>query len=266
MMPVERSDSPKALKAVAQRMLPLLDLTSLSGDETEAEIRRLCARAQTVIGPVAAVCVHPRWIGTAKAALGHSGIGIATVANFPAGAADIAAAVAETTAAVEAGADEVDVVFPYQAYLAGDHAVGVELVRACRRVCRPRVLLKVILETGRLGAPAAIRGAAEVAIEGGADFIKTSTGKIEPGASLTAAEIMLQAIAAARANRRWIGFKASGGIRTVGEAAAYLGLADRILGEGAAMAANFRFGASSLLDDILLVLGMPAQRPGAAVL
>ncbi|HWK43252.1 MAG TPA: deoxyribose-phosphate aldolase [Stellaceae bacterium] len=255
----ERGETPVALKGIAGRMLPLIDLTSLSGTETEADILRLARAARTVLGPVAAVCLYPRWIGTARAALANSGVRIATVTNFPAGGADIAAAVAETVAAVAAGADEVDVVFPYEAFLAGDGSIGIELVRECRLVCRPKVLLKVILETGRLATPAAIRGAADAAIEGGADFIKTSTGKLQPGASLAAAEAMLRAIAAARARRRWVGFKASGGIRTVSEAAPYLGLVDRILGEGAAMPANFRFGASALLDDILLVLGAPVR-------
>jgi deoxyribose-phosphate aldolase len=247
------------LRRIAQRLLPLIDLTSLNDTDDAGIIERLCARSRTPAGNVAAVCIHAQHIPVAKRALVGTDVPIATVTNFPAGAANPDAAAAETAAAVALGADEVDVVFPYRALIAGDRAIGREFVRAVKAACGPKVLLKVILETGQLKAPALIRAAAEIAIEGGADFIKTSTGKTQPGASLEAAQVMLDVIAAARARRRWVGFKASGGVRTVSEAQAYLALADKVLGDGFASAANFRIGASALLDDVLICLGLASE-------
>lgn len=248
--------TPANLRRVAQRLLPLIDFTSLNDNDTSEVIERLCARARTPAGNVAAVCIHAPHIPVAKRALAGSDVPIATVTNFPAGGTDVQAVADETRAAVALGADEVDVVFPYGALIAGDRSVGLELVKASKAACGPKVLLKVILESGQLKTPQLIRAASEIAVAGGADFIKTSTGKTQPGATLEAAEIMLSAIAAARGQRRWVGFKASGGVRTVAEAQAYLALADRILGEGYASAANFRIGASALLDDVLICLGL----------
>ena len=250
--------TPANLRRIAQRLLPLIDLTSLNDSDDAAVIEHLCARARTPVGNVAAVCIHAPHIPVAKRALAGSDVPIATVTNFPAGAADVRAAEVETAEAVALGADEVDVVFPYAALIAGDRAVGLDLVRAAKAACGPKVLLKVILETGQLKTPALIRTASDIAIAGGADFIKTSTGKTQPGATLEAAQVMLDAIAAARGQRRWVGFKASGGVRTVSEAQAYLALADRILGDGFASAATFRVGASALLDDVLTCLGLDA--------
>ena len=250
--------TPANLRRIAQRLLPLIDLTSLNDSDDAAVIEHLCARARTPAGNVAAVCIHAPHIPVAKRAMAGSDVPIATVTNFPAGAADVRAAEVETAEAVALGADEVDVVFPYAALIAGDRAVGLDLVRAAKAACGPKVLLKVILETGQLRTPALIRAASDIAIAGGADFIKTSTGKTQPGATLEAAQVMLDAIAAARGQRRWVGFKASGGVRTVSEAQAYLALADRILGDGFASAATFRVGASALLDDVLTCLGLDA--------
>ena len=250
--------TPANLRRIAQRLLPLIDLTSLNDSDDAVVIESLCARARTPAGNVAAVCIHAPHIPVAKRALDGRDVPIATVTNFPAGAADVQAAAAETAEAVALGADEVDVVFPYAALIAGDRAVGLDLVRAAKAACGPKVLLKVILETGQLKTPALIRAASDIAIAGGADFIKTSTGKTQPGATLEAAQVMLDAIATARSQRRWVGFKASGGVRTVSEAQAYLALADRTLGDGFASAATFRVGASTLLDDVLICLGLDA--------
>lgn len=247
------------LRAAARRLLPLLDLTLLGRDDTAADVEALCRRAFTPAGPVASVCVWSRFAATAHRALSGTGIPTGVVANFPAGAADAEAAAAEVAGAVAAGAAEVDVVFPWRALLAGNAAAGIRLVRACREACGRQALLKVILETGQLATPTLIRAAAEAAIAGGADFLKTSTGKSEPGATLPAAEAMLGAIAAARAARRWVGFKASGGIRNLGDAVPYLALYDRHFGAGAASAANFRIGASALLDNVLAALGLPGE-------
>src|ERR1700760_3725714 len=139
--------SPAALRRVAQRLLPLIDFTSLNDGDTSEVIEKLCARARTPAGNVAAVCIHAPHIPVAKRALAGTDIPIATVTNFPAGGSDIDAVVAETKAAVALGADEVDVVFPYAALLEGDRVVGLDLVKATKLACGPKVLLKVILET-----------------------------------------------------------------------------------------------------------------------
>ncbi len=252
--PIRRADSRQA----ALRALPLLDLTNLDESCDERAIEALCRRARTPAGPVAAVCVYSRFIAQAKGLLTHSDIRVATVANFPAGAADPKAAADETAAAVAAGADEVDVVFPYAAFLAGDAEMARKLVRACRAAARPR-LLKVILETGKLGDTATIRRAATLAIEAGADFVKSSTGKTEPRATLPAAMAMLDAIAAARTRRLWAGLKVAGGIRTLSEATGYMALAEQKLGPEFLSPATFRIGASRLLDDILAALHLPGE-------
>ena len=162
-----------------------------------------------------------------------------------------AAAAAETCAAIEAGAAEVDVVFPYRALLDGDSRAGLDLVRACREACGGRALLKVILETGQLSSADSIRRAAQIAVDGGAQFLKTSTGKTQPGATPGAARVMLEVIAAAALRGIAVGFKASGGIRSIGGAEGYLGLWDGRFGAGSATAANFRIGASALFEDLL---------------
>jgi deoxyribose-phosphate aldolase len=246
-------------KTAAQRMLPLIDLTNLDESADAASIETLCAKAKTPFGPVAAVCVFPRFVPLCKERLAGSTVRVAAVANFPAGAADLDAAAAEIAAVVADGADEIDLVFPYRAFLAGDRETGKRMVRAARQACRGRTggaaLLKIILETGQLGEAEAIRTAAGDAIDAGADFVKTSTGKTEPGATLQAAQAVLEAIKAARQRRIWAGFKASGGIRTLAEATPYLSLADRLLGAEFVGPATFRFGASCLLNDVLRAIG-----------
>jgi deoxyribose-phosphate aldolase len=190
-------------------------------------------------------------------ALGNTGIPVCAVANFPHGAAPTSGAVAETAAAVAAGAAEVDVVFPYRALLAGDTQAGLDLVRGCREACAERALLKVILETGQLASAAHIRLAAEIAIDGGADFLKTSTGKTQPAATPEAAAVLLDVIAAARGRGRSIGFKASGGIRTIDDATVYLMLYEQRFGSGSASPDNFRIGASALFKELLTVAVSP---------
>ncbi len=233
---------------IAVRALSLLDLTSLGDGDDDDALGRLCGRATGPWGHVAAVCVWPRFVPLCRDALEGTGVRVATVVNFPDGGADIDQAAAETRAAVAQGADEVDMVMPYAAWLAGKRDLARELVAACKDACGDRVLLKVILETGRLGGPRAISDAARDAIASGADFIKTSTGKIEVSATVKAARAMLAVIAEAG---RPVGFKAAGGIRTKTQAGRYLALADRLLGPEWAAPGTFRFGASSLLDDLL---------------
>ena len=231
----------------AARILGLLDLTSLGEADQPATVERLCARTRWPAGRVAAVCVWPRFVPLCRARLAGSGVRVATVANFPAGDPDIDGALRETRAAIAQGAEEVDLVFPYGAWLAGRRGLGRDLVAACKEACGD-LPLKVILETGRLVSAENIAAASRDAIEAGADFLKTSTGKIEISATLAAAETMLRAI---RDSGRRVGFKAAGGIRTADQAIAYLALAEGILGVDWASPATFRFGASGLLDDLL---------------
>ena len=245
--------------SLARRLLGLIDLTSLNPTDDDASVTRLAALASTPAGRVAALCIWPRFIGVGRKALSASGVPIAVVTNCPTGASDVAAAVAETAAAVRDGADEIDVVFPYRAFLSGDEAVGLALVRECRAACGPKALLKVILETGQLGSAERIRRAAELAIEGGAHFIKTSTGKTQPGATLQAAEVMVDVIAAAKARGVSVGLKPSGGISTMADAQAYLELYEKRLGAGSATPATFRIGASSLIKPVLAALGHPVS-------
>ncbi len=251
------SDQAEQRKAVAERAIRLLDLTSLGDNDDVETVSTLCNRALTAPGPLAAVCIWPRFITEARGLLEHSGIRVAAVANFPAGGDDIAEAVKQTEDIVNNGADEVDLVMPYSRWLAGDTAVALDMISLCKKTCGDRVLLKVILETGRLGETKKIYEASRDAIAAGADFIKTSTGKVEVSATLEAAETMLQAIKdSGPQTSRDVGFKAAGGIRDTETAGQYLALADRIMGEGWADPHHFRFGASGLLDDLLAALGV----------
>lgn len=252
------------LTAVAQRALNLMDLTTLNEDDTDAKVTALCHQAKSPAGNTAAICIYPRFIPNARKVLREQGtpeIRIATVTNFPHGNDDIEIAVLETKAAIAYGADDVDVVFPYRALIAGNEQVGFDLVKACKEACAAAgVLLKVIIETGELKDPALIRKASEISIKAGADFIKTSTGKVPVNATLESAEIMLQVIHDMGVSKT-VGFKPAGGVRTAEEAAQYLALADRIVGEGWTDARHFRFGASSLLASLLNTLGFDGQKP-----
>jgi deoxyribose-phosphate aldolase len=238
----------------ASRAISLIDLTSLKGGETVDEIEALCQRA--VAHRIAAVCVYAEAVPAARPVLAGSAVRLATVANFPYGGDDIAAAAEETAAAVAAGADEVDVVAPIGALLEGDIGLVGELIEACRAAAGPDITLKVILETGALREPDLITAAARAAVMAGADFLKTSTGKIEVGATLEGAAALL---AVCREAGGRVGFKAAGGIRTAADAAAYLHLADAMMGPDWASPRTFRFGASALLHDLL---GQDSTRTG----
>ena len=192
-------------REAAALTLSLLDLTNLKEDCTPEQIAALCQRAHTDYGNTAAICIWPRFVAQARAAFGKEhAIRIATVVNFPSGDLDVATVVAETEAAIRDGADEIDLVIPYRKFIAGDEAAVSEMVAAVRKACAAPVLLKVILETGELKDKALIRRASEIAIAEGADFIKTSTGKVAVNATLEAADIMLQAI---RDSRQKVGFQ-----------------------------------------------------------
>jgi deoxyribose-phosphate aldolase len=246
----------------ARTALACLDLTSLNDGDTPADIEKLCARAQGKFGHTAAVCVWPRFAALARSLL-PADIAVAAVANFPEGSADVQRAVRDTAEIVQAGAQEVDVVLPYR-----DFAAAPALLLAVRRACEG-LRLKVILETGELKDAALIQQACRMALDAGADFLKTSSGKTTTSATPDAARVLLQAIAAnpqARAPGAEIGFKPAGGIRTVADAAVYITLTNDILGPGTAVPARFRIGASGVLNDIEAVLGGSLgghQRPAA---
>lgn len=247
----------------ARIALACLDLTSLNDADTEADVAKLCQRAHGPIGAVAAVCVWPRLAAFARARLPAS-IAVAAVANFPNGNTDVDAAVQDTLQIVQAGAQEVDVVLPYRALLAGDDKAVTQLLSAVRNAC-PGLLLKVILETGELKTPAMIQRACQLALQAGADFLKTSTGKTPVNATPEAAQVMLAAIAVGPTAKEKVGFKASGGVRTVQEAMLYEALVQQFFGAEALNPKRFRIGASSLLNDIEAVLdpsGAPAQAAG----
>lgn len=239
----------------ARIALACLDLTSLNDGDTPAAIRVLAAKAAGPVGTPAALCVWPRFVAQAKAEA-PSGVAVAAVANFPDGSLDLARAVADTQAIVAAGGDEVDLVLPWRALAAGDAAGAAAVVREVRAACPGRVL-KLIIESGELATPALIAQACAIGLDAGADFLKTSTGKTATGATPEAARVMLQAIArhqAAHPHGAAVGFKASGGVRTVADAAVYIALVREILGEAALTPRRLRFGASGLLGDIERVL------------
>ncbi len=243
------------IQTIALRALSLMDLTSLTNTETEQEITNLCHKAKSPAGETAAICIFPRFIPLAKKILKAQQtpqVKIATVTNFPHGNDDIDIALAETKAAVAYGADEVDLVFPYRALIQGNENIGFDMVKVCKQACADTAKLKVIIETGELKSEALIRKASEICINAGADFIKTSTGKVSENATPRAAKVMLEVI---KEKNTSVGFKPAGGVRNAEDAAIYLGLADEILGQEWADVNHFRFGASSLLNSLLLTLG-----------
>jgi len=239
-----------ALEIAARQALQCLDLTSLNDGDTPAEIEALCRRAQTAFGPVAAVCVWPRFVAQARALL-PAEIKVAAVANFPDGALDLTRAVADVRLIALSGGDEVDVVLPWRALQQGQASEVAEFLSEVRYASRP-LTLKVIIESGELNTAELIAEATRLALAAGADFIKTSTGKTRVSATPEAAAVMLQEIAASGLGAA--GFKASGGVRTVADAQVYLQLVEARLGAAAINARRFRFGASGLLSDVEAVL------------
>lgn len=251
------------LQAHARTALACLDLTSLNDGDTEADIVALCRRASGLDrphGPTAAVCVWPRFVAQARALL-PANIAVAAVANFPHGGTDIAQAVADTVQIVQAGGNEVDVVIPYR-HLDSNPQAAAALLAAVRAAC-PQSRLKVILETGELKEAVLIQRACALALDAGADFLKTSTGKVTENATPASAALVLAAIAAHPVAAGRVGFKPAGGVRTVADAALYIALTAQHLGPAAVCPQRFRIGASGLLGDIETVLGtgQVAQAP-----
>jgi len=240
---------------IAARALALVDLTNLNDDCMADDVAALCARAVTKHGHVAAICIWPRFVALGADKLKGTGVKVATVVNFPHGGTDTDAVVSETEAAIADGADEIDLVMPYKAFLAGNRDLVSDQIARVAEAISATSQLKVILETGEIKDPLLIHAASDLAIRAGADFIKTSTGKVDVNATLEAAEIMLTVIEENRRDHgRDVGFKPAGGIRTTEDAAAYLALADKIMGPNWASSSTLRFGASGLLDAILATI------------
>lgn len=242
----------------ARLALRCLDLTSLKDDDTPASIEALADQARTPHGAPAALCVYPAFVPAAKrrlAALGLAAVRVATVVNFPRGEASPEAVAAQIAVARDAGADEIDTVFPWRALQAGDAQAGAALVAACRRACGP-LPLKVILETGELQRPELIRQASEIALREGADFLKTSTGKVAVNATPQAVELMGDVI---RARGTRAGLKVAGGVSAIADVQRYLALAAEVYGADRLGPDTLRFGASSLLAVLLAAIdGGPA--------
>ena len=231
------------------KILSLLDLTSLNDNDTPAVIDTLCDNATQSIGKVAAVCVYPQFVAQSRARLPESsGINVATVVNFPTGDEPLADVLAQTQQALADGANEIDLVFPYKALQQGNAAAGEEMCSQIATLVHQHAgSLKVILETGAL-SPEHIAQAAQIAIAAGADFLKTSTGKIAHGASLEASAILLAQIAQAK---QPVGLKISGGVRDIATAQAYIAQAAAKMGADWVQPENFRIGASSLLKELV---------------
>jgi deoxyribose-phosphate aldolase len=244
----------------ARALIACLDITELNDGSSEADIDALIERAQTPHGNVAAICIWPRHVAHARAKL-PAGMKLATVVNFPDGGEDIEAVIAQAKQAIADGADEIDYVIAYRR-VDGDPGYAARHVQKLREAIGG-VTLKAILETGELHDPALIEVAAVSALHGGANFLKTSTGKTETSATLPAARILLRSILQDESGRA-LGFKPSGGIRSFEDARAYRDLADEVMGEGWATPRTFRIGASGVLSDLIAVANgerAPGERP-----
>jgi deoxyribose-phosphate aldolase len=241
--------------------LSMIDLTTLEGQDTPGKVRQLCQKAMHLhdalpgLPHVAAVCVYPTMVDVAVKALKGSGIGVASVATaFPSGQSSLKIKLDDTKSAVEAGASEIDMVISRGEFLAGDYAHVFDEIAAVKEACGD-AHLKVILETGELGTLDRVRRASVLAMHAGADFIKTSTGKIQPAATMPVTLVMLQAIRDYyRETGRMVGMKPAGGISSAKLAIHYLVMLRETLGNAWMTPEWFRFGASSLANDVLMQL------------
>lgn len=265
----KRSVKKKSKLEVLYLALQMVDLTTLEGSDTPGKVQQLCAKAIHPAPPmlfnelakypgfkplpsVAAVCVYPMYVPTAVQCLKGTNIQIASVATaFPAGQVPLKIKLQDVRAAVGDGATEIDMVINRGAFLSGDYQQVFDEIAATKEACGP-AHLKVILETGELGTLDKIRLASDLSMEAGADFIKTSTGKVQPAATLPVTLVMLQAIADfhQRTGKK-IGMKPAGGIRTAKQAVHYLCMLYETLGSEWMTPHLFRFGASVLLNDLL---------------
>ena len=240
-------------------VLSMIDLTTLEGMDTPGKVRQLCYKARHLhdavegLPSVAAVCVYPNFVGVAKAELADSEIKVASVATaFPSGNSSLPIKLEDVALAVEAGADEIDMVISRGRFHAGDHQYVFDEIAAVKQACGS-ARLKVILETGELGTLDNVRLASDIAIEAGADFIKTSTGKIKPAATMPVTLVMLEAIRDHHFKTgKMVGMKPAGGISKAKLALHYLIMVKETLGADWLTNQWFRFGASSLANDVLM--------------
>ena len=254
---IKKESKVEALKMV----LSMIDLTTLEGQDTPGKVRQLCQKALHLhdsmpgLPHVAAVCVYPTMVGVAKQALGDHDIMVASVATaFPSGMTPRQIKLEETRIAVDDGADEIDMVISRGAFLQGEYGFVFDEIAAIKEACG-KAHLKVILETGELGTLDRIRRASVLAMHAGADFIKTSTGKIQPAATMPVTLVMLQAIRDYYYETgRMVGMKPAGGISKAKLAVHYLVMLRETLGQAWMTKEWFRFGASSLANDVLMQL------------
>lgn len=241
--------------------ISMIDLTTLEGNDTRGKVQQLCYKAMhpndlySDIPKVAAVCVYPSFVGIAKKALEGSGIRVASVATaFPSGQSALEVKLKDVKTAVDQGADEIDMVISRGKFLSGDYLYVFDEIAAIKKACGD-AHLKVILETGELETLDNVRKASEIAIYAGADFIKTSTGKVQPAATMQVTYVMLDAIKDYYLKTdKMIGMKPAGGISNAKLALQYLVMLNEVLGEKWMNKNYFRFGASSLLNDLLMQL------------
>jgi len=247
----------EALKLI----LSMIDLTTLEGQDTPGKVQQLCQKAIHLhdampgLPHVAAVCVYPTMVGVAREALGDLDINVASVATaFPSGQAPLSVKLDDTRMAVADGANEIDMVISRGEFLSGNYGMVFDEILAVKEACG-EAHLKVILETGELGTLDRVRRASELAMHAGADFIKTSTGKIQPAATMQVTLVMLQAIRDYYYETgRMVGMKPAGGISTAKLAVHYLVMLRETLGNAWMTPEWFRFGASSLANDVLMQL------------
>lgn len=241
--------------------LNMIDLTTLEGKDTEGKVKQLCYKARHLhdaypgLPTVAAVCVYPSMVGIAKQSLGDSGIKVASVATaFPSGQSTRDVKIRDTKYAISQGADEIDMVISRGKFLQGEYNFVFDEIAAIKEACGT-ARLKVILETGELGSLDKVRKASDIAMYAGADFIKTSTGKISPAATMPVTLVMLEAIRDFYYKTgKKIAMKPAGGISKAKLALHYLVMLNEVLGEAWMNNEWFRFGASSLANDILMQL------------
>lgn len=255
----KRSIKAASKLAGLKMVVSMMDLTTLEGKDTPGKVAYLCRKAIQPAEPrfdvpsCAAVCVYPNLVRAAKTFVRNSGVKVAAVATaFPSGAMPLRVKLQDTRMAVDEGADEIDMVIDRGAFLAGEHTRVADEIASVKGVCGG-AHLKVILETGELQTYDNVRLASDVAMRAGADFIKTSTGKIQPAATLPVTLVMLEAIRDYfLATGRRVGMKPAGGIRTAKESLAYLVMLNETLGDAWMTADLFRFGASTLANDVLM--------------
>lgn len=247
--------------------LSMMDLTTLEGKDSEGKVKQLCYKAAHLhdafpgLPTVAAVCVYPTLVATAVKALTGTGINVASVSTaFPSGQGPMSVKIDDTKFAVENGADEVDMVISRGRFFMGDYNFVFDEIAAVKEACG-KAHLKVILETGELETLENVRLASDIAIAAGADFIKTSTGKVQPAATLPVTLVMLQAIRDHYYKTgKMIGMKPAGGIATSKLALQYLVMVKETLGAAWLNKDYFRFGASSLANDVLMQIA--SQKTG----